>query len=130
MAFSCSIRIGIDLVEVERMERVFHENTEMQENIFTEEELRYSRQKRYPFQRFAARFAAKEALFKALGTGLSGSLDWRDVGVRNQRTGKPMVYLSGPTANEANDMGVIDSFISMSHTEKYAIALVILVVKN
>ena len=121
-------KIGIDLVEVGRMERVFHENTEMQESIFTDEELRYSRQKRYPFERFAARFAAKEALFKALGTGLSGSLDWRDVEVRNQRSGKPMLCLSGQTANEANDTGVIESFLSISHTEKYAIALVILVV--
>ena len=123
-------KIGVDLVEVGRLARVFGEKPALQERVFTPEELRYSRRKHYPFQHFAARFAAKEALFKALGTGLSGSLDWRDVGVRNQRSGKPMLYLSGQTANEANDMGVIDSFLSMSHTDRYAIALVILVVRN
>ncbi len=123
-------KIGIDLVEVGRLARVFGEKLALQEKVFTPEELRYSRRKHYPFQHFAARFAAKEALFKALGTGLSGRLDWREVEVRNQRSGKPMLYLSGQTANEAKDTGVIDSFLSMSHTEKYAIALVILVVGN
>jgi holo-[acyl-carrier protein] synthase len=123
-------KIGIDLVEVERIERVLARDRSVPENVFTDVELRYSQRKRYPFQRFAARFAAKEALFKALGTGLSGDLDWRDVEVRNERSGKPVIYLSGKTANTAHQMGVINSFLSISHTENYAIALVILVVRN
>ncbi len=125
---TCSLRIGTDLVKVGRIERAFVGNTAFQERVFTDEERRYSRRKRYPFQRFAARFAAKEALFKALGSGLSGDLDWRDVEVRNERSGKPILRLSRTTAIKANDLGVVDSFVSMSHTEQYAIALVFLVV--
>ena len=123
-------KIGIDLVEVRKMERVLARDRSIPENVFTDVELRYSQRKRYPFQRFAARFAAKEALFKALGTGLSGDLDWRDVEVRNERSGKPVLRLSGKTATKAGDMGVVDSYLSLSHTEKYAIALVILVFRE
>ena len=123
-------KIGIDLVEVGKMERVLARDRAIPENVFTDVELRYSQRKRYSFQRFAARFAAKEALFKALGTGLSGDLDWRDVEVRNERSGKPVLRLSGKTATKAGDMGVVDSYLSLSHTEKYAIALVILVVSK
>ncbi len=123
-------KIGVDLVEIGKLARVFGEKPALQERVFTPEELRYSRRKHYPFQHFAARFAAKEALFKALGSGLSGDLDWRDVEVRNERSGKPVLRLSGNTGIKANDLGVVDSFVSMSHTEQYAIALVLLVVRN
>ncbi len=115
-------------MEVGRLARVFGEKPALQESVFTSEELRYSRRKHYPFQHFAARFAAKEAVFKALGSGLSGDLDWRDVEVRNERSGKPVLRLSGATGIKANDLGVVDSYVSMSHTEQYAIALVFLVV--
>ena len=123
-------KVGTDLVEVSRIENLLRENEALQQSVFTQEELRYSRRKHYPFQHFAARFAAKEAVFKALGSGLSGDLDWRDVEVRNERSGKPILRLSGTTAIKANDLGVVDSFVSMSHTEQYAIALVLLVVRK
>jgi len=123
-------KVGTDLVEVSRIENLLRENEALQQRVFTQEELRYSRRKHYPFQHFAARFAAKEAVFKALGSGLSGDLDWRDVEVRNERSGKPILRLSGTTAIKANDLGVVYSFVSMSHTEQYAIALVFLVVRK
>jgi len=123
-------KVGTDLVEVSRIENLLRENEALQQRVFTQEELRYSRRKHYPFQHFAARFAAKEAVFKALGSGLSGDLDWRDVEVRNERSGKPILRLSGSTAIKANDLGVVYSFVSMSHTEQYAIALVFLVVRK
>ncbi len=115
-------------MEVDRIERVLVKNSSIYEKVFTDAEHQYSRRKSFPYQRFAARFAAKEALFKALGTGLSGDLDWQDVEVRNERSGKPVLRLSGKTATKANEMGVVSSHLSLSHTEKYAIALVILVV--
>ena len=123
-------KVGTDLVEVSRIENLLRENEALQQRVFTQEELRYSQRKHYPFQHFAARFAAKEAVFKALGSGLSGDLDWRDVEVRNERSGKPILRLSGTTALKANDLGVLESFVSMSHTEQYAIALVLLVVRK
>jgi len=123
-------KVGTDLVEVSRIEKLLRENEALQQGVFTPEELRYSRRKHYPFQHFAARFAAKEAVFKALGSGLSGDLEWRDVEVRNERSGKPILRLSGTTALKANDLGVVHSFVSMSHTEQYAIALVLLVVRK
>ena len=125
---SGSIRVGIDLVEVDRIERLLDRDSAIYEKVFSDTEQRYARGKRFPFQRFAARFAAKEALFKAMGTGLSGDLDWRDIEVRNERSGKPVLRLSGSTAIKANEMGVMGSYLSLSHTEKYAIALVILIV--
>ena len=121
-------KVGTDLVEVSRIENLLRENEALQQRVFTQAELRYSQRKHYPFQHFAARFAAKEAVFKALGSGLSGDLDWRDVEVCNERSGKPVLRLSGATGIKANDLGVVDSFVSMSHTEQYAIALVFLVV--
>ena len=123
-------RVGTDLVEVQRIEKLLSEREDIQSNIFTLLEIRYSQRKSYPFQRFAARFAAKEALFKALGTGLSGDMDWRDVEVGNERSGKPVLRLLGKTAGKAHDIGVIGSFLSMSHTESYAIAFVLLVISQ
>ncbi len=111
---------------MDRVERLSRENSAFQENIFTFEELRYSLKKRFPFERLAARFAAKEAFFKALGTGLSGHLDWRDVEVRNERSGKPGLLISGETATRADGMGMVASYLSLSHTAKHAVALVII----
>ncbi len=123
-------RVGTDLVEVQRIERLLSERENIQSNIFTLEEIRYSQSKSYPYQHFASRFAAKEALFKALGTGLSGDLDWRDVEVGNERSGKPGLRLSAKTASKAHDMGVVHCMVSMSYTKEYAIAFVLLVISQ
>lgn len=123
-----SLRTGIDLIEVSKVRRIFGNRDALQRAVFTQEELRYSLQRRCPFIHLAERFAVKEALFKALGTGLSGEADWRDVELQKEISGKPALRLSGKTVRVAQDKGVVGYSLSVSHTNDYAVALVLLVI--
>jgi holo-[acyl-carrier protein] synthase len=119
------IGIGIDQEEVTRVARVFATPRGLT-RVFTPHEIAYCQPKRRCFEHLAARFAAKEALFKALGTGLSGKLRWTDVEVHNEPSGKPYIILSGAARELADEMGVHAIFVSLSHTRQYAIAQVVL----
>jgi holo-[acyl-carrier protein] synthase len=119
------IGIGIDLEEIARVERVFSTPRALA-RVFTPHEIAYCQPKRHRFQHLAARFAAKEALFKAFGTGLSGGLHWTDAEVRNQPSGKPSLVLSGAAKDLAERLGVHTILISLSHSRRYAIAQVML----
>ncbi len=119
------IGIGIDLEEIERVAKVFATPRALT-RVFTPHEIAYCQPKRNRFQHLAARFAAKEALFKALGTGLSGGLHWTDAEVRNEPSGKPYVVLSGAAKEFADRLGVHTILISLSHSRQYAIAQVML----
>ena len=119
--------IGIDLVEIVRIKRAIERwGARFEKRIFTVQEIDYCSQTEIGFQRFAARFAAKEATLKALGTGLVGDMRWHDVEVMSYSSGQPHLQLSGSVANCANQMGVSHMLLSLSHTENYAIANVIL----
>lgn len=117
--------IGIDLEEVERVAKVFSTPAGLA-RVFTPHEIAYCQLKRRRFEHLAARFAAKEALFKALGTGLRGKLRWTDVEVRNEPSGKPYLTLSGAAKELADQMGVQTTLVSLSHTRQYATAQVVL----
>jgi holo-[acyl-carrier protein] synthase len=119
------IGIGIDLEEIERVEKVFSTPRALS-RVFTPFEIAYCRPKRNCFQHLAVRFAAKEAVFKALGTGLSGGLRWVDAEVRNEPSGKPSLTLSGAAKELADQLGVQAILISLSHSRQYAIAQVML----
>src|SRR5262245_44761422 len=119
------IGIGIDLEEIARIERVFSRPRALA-RVFTPHEIAYCQPKRHCFQHLAARFAAKEAVFKALGTGLSGGLHWTDAEVRNEPSGKPYLTLSGPAKALADRLGVQTILVSLSHSRRYAVAQVIL----
>jgi len=123
-------KVGTDLVEVQKIEELLREREDLQKSLFSHGEISYSQRKVHPFQHLAARFAAKEALFKALGTGLSGQMDWKDVEVRREPSGKPTLHVTGKTAENARDMGVVHCMVSMAHTKEYAIAFVLLVVSQ
>lgn len=120
------VTVGIDLVEVGKVKKIFEKRRSLQEAIFTVEELRYSQGHNDSYFHLAARFAVKEALFKALGTGLSGEMDWRDVEVQKEASGKPILQLLGETARFARAMGVVGHALSLTHTRDYAVALVLL----
>jgi holo-[acyl-carrier protein] synthase len=120
------IGIGIDVLEVARMERDLRDKEGLAKALFTEAEALYCRSKRYPAQHFAARFCAKEALFKALGTGKRGSMSWKEIEILGDEKGKPVVTLSGAVKVHADGRGVRTIFISLSHTKEYAVATVIL----
>lgn len=122
------LEIGVDIVEVERIKEVCSKwDKRFEERVFTQGELAYCKRKKQPYQSLAARFAAKEALFKALGTGWSLSMCWKDVEITNDSLGKPNIILSGTTQQIAEKMGVEKAIVSLSHTKHYAVANVILV---
>lgn len=118
---------GVDLVEVGRIRDLAERHGErFFERCFTAGERAYadSRPKRR-FEHYAARFAAKEALLKALGTGLRNGISWTDIEVRTEPSGRPGIALSGRCAALAREAGIDAWFLSMSHTEAQAIASVI-----
>jgi len=118
---------GLDIVEVDRVREMCSKwDGKFEERIFTRRELAYCKRKKQTYQSLAARFAAKEALFKALGTGWSFSMCWKDVEITNDKLGKPNVILSGKTQKIAEGMGVKKAMVSLSHTKQYAVANVIL----
>ncbi|HEX7344427.1 MAG TPA: holo-ACP synthase [bacterium] len=120
------VGMGIDIIEVERLARNLADKDGLAEEIFSAKEMAYCRKKRYPAQHFAARFCAKEALFKALGSGKRGKLSWRDVETINDAKGSPVVRLRGATKERAKELGVTQICVSLSHTRQTAAACVIL----
>lgn len=121
------IGVGIDNVQSIRMKEMLLKWADRVENrVFDEAELEYSKSKGETHLHLAARFAAKEALFKALGKGLSEGMTWTDVMVQNDETGKPHLVLKRKAKEIADKMGVATIHVSLSHTDECAIAVVIL----
>ncbi len=118
---------GIDLVEIARIEAMLHEHgPQFAARCFTENEQAYADSApRMRAQRYAARFACKEAVLKALGTGWREGISWRDVEVVLEPSGQPKLALSGRCAELAHDMGIARWHVSLSHTPASAIASVI-----
>lgn len=118
---------GIDLAEVARIrEAVDKYGRRFLERVFTAEEIAYVESKANRYERYAARFAAKEAGMKAIGTGWRRGVRWQDFEVRNQRSGKPGLVLHGEAAEVARRMGVETIHLSLTHTAALAQAFVIL----
>lgn len=126
------LRVGIDLVAVQRIREILERKEHLEESIFTSNELRYSSEQRDPYISLAALFAVKEAVFKALGTGLSGDMDWREVEVEKEKglSSAPLLRLCGKTARVADEMGVIRHALSWSQTKEYGMAVVLLIVNS
>ena len=116
--------VGTDLVEIGRIQKAIEKNPRFLQKVYTEEEIRYCQRKKNPWQSFAARFAAKEAVSKALGTGL-GKIGLTDIEVQNQSTGQPQIVLHGAAQIFAQTHGIKRVHISLSHSEVYAIATAI-----
>ena len=96
------------------------------ERVFTPREIAYAQRRANRYERFAARFAAKEAGMKALGTGWRGGLGWRDLEVSNLASGRPTLELHGIARELAGKMGVRNVSLSLTHTAELALAMVIL----
>ena len=118
---------GVDLAEVPRIrhsvERFGHRFTE---RVFTAAEIAYVERKANRYERYAARFAAKEAGMKAIGTGWRRGVTWRDFEVANLASGKPTLRLHGAAARIAQDLGVRHISLSITHTAELGMAHVIL----
>jgi holo-[acyl-carrier protein] synthase len=119
------LRVGVDAVEVDRLARLIDEHPSSHEEIFTATELRYCRSKRRCPEHLAARFAAKEAVLKAFGTGISQRMRWTDVEVVNDASGRPRVNLDGAVASFAERHGLSGLDVSLTHTRELAIAHVV-----
>ena len=116
------VSIGVDIVEVPRVERLIRRYERAERRLFTEAEIGYCRARRNWHEHMAARFAAKEAVLKALGTGLGPGMRWTDVEVVNEENGRPVVRLSGEVAAFAERQGVQQLELSLSHTSRLALA--------
>jgi holo-[acyl-carrier protein] synthase len=117
---------GVDLCEVERIRKAITSphGRRLLERVFTPREIAYAERKANPYERFAARFAAKEAVMKALGVGL-GRFPFRDVEVVRARSGAPGLLLHGKAAALAEERGVVEWRISLTHSELIAAAIVV-----
>ena len=121
------IGCGIDLVKIERIEKIIKKwGDNFTSRVFTLLEREYCEKKKgNKYQSYAGKFAAKEALLKALGLGLREA-NWKEIEIKNDELGQPIIDTSGKLKNVASAKGVSKYFISISHTKEYAIAQVIL----
>ena len=119
---------GIDLCEVSRIKKaILAEHGErLVQRVFAAGEIAYAESKSNKYERYAARFAAKEAAMKALGTGWTENTAWRDIEVVNGPSGRPELVLHGGAAEIAEKMGVSRISLSITHTSETAMAIVIL----
>lgn len=120
-----SVGLGIDLVEISRMRRILERTPSFARKCFSPDEVKRCEKSVDPAKGFAARFAAKEAAVKALGTGFSGGIGVRDIEVVSDKKGRPGIVLHGRASEVANEMGVKEMALSMSHTESDAVACII-----
>ena len=119
---------GVDLCEVARIKKAIlsPHGLRLVERVYTPREIAYAQCRVNVYERFAARFAAKEAGMKALGTGWRGGIAWQDLEVVNLPSGRPTLKLHGKAAERAEKMGVRNISLSLTHTAEQAMAIVIL----
>ena len=114
---------GVDIIECPRLKKMLdHHGERLLRRVFTAGEQAYCQQHKERVQHLAGRFAAKEAVLKALGTGMRGRMKWTDVQIANDDLGKPEIVLSGESGLVAERMGVRRVLISISHTREHAVA--------
>ena len=121
------IGIGVDLVEVARIEHSLERfGDRFLHRVFTSGEIDYCNSMPHPSRHFAARFAAKEAVSKAFGTGIGKSMGWKDIDVKRRASGQPYLVFSGGAEILANARALKQSLITLSHTDRHAIAMIVL----
>jgi holo-[acyl-carrier protein] synthase len=119
--------IGVDLVENARIQHSLDRFGErFLHRIFTAGEIEYSQSMKYPARHLAARFAAKEAVSKAFGTGIGKAMGWKDIDVHRKPSGEPFVVLENGAKRLADERGVEVVWITLSHTENHAMAMIVL----
>ncbi len=120
------VSIGIDIIEIGRVREVLRRTPRFRERVFTERERAYCDSRGVnAAQHYAARFAAKEAAFKALGTGWRDGLSWHDAEVVSNDSGAPTLVLRDHARAVFDRLGATDAHISLSHTSEHAVAQVI-----
>jgi holo-[acyl-carrier protein] synthase len=118
--------IGTDIFEVSRLKVAIEKDKGLLNSIFTETEIAYCEKMASKEQHYGARFSAKEAFMKALGTGWRFGIRFSDISVINDELGKPLIKLSGKAEELIRQEGITDMHLSLSHTKSHATAFVIL----
>ena len=115
--------IGTDIIECLRIAQMIERHGELFINrVYTDHEIAYCRARKAATQHFAGRWAAKEAVLKAMGTGWRRGISWRDIEVRNQPSGKPVIALRGGARDVIEASGIQQMLISISHCRSHATA--------
>ncbi len=121
------VGVGIDLVEIGRIERAAERHGgRFLKRIYTPVEIEYCKGKKRSSQHFAGRWAAKEAAAKALGTGIFGSVRFRDIEITNDEKGKPLLGLTGDALALARGLGASRFHVSIAHSDTHATAVVVM----
>ena len=114
--------IGVDIVDIARMEGILKKTPGFAKRVFTEEERAYCERTNRPAAHYACRFAAREAVLKALGTGFSHGIGRKDVSVSKDQNGRPIAVLANKASQIAEQLGVLEVAISLSFTNEVAVA--------
>ena len=117
--------VGVDIIEVDRLEKAITNSDRFLLRVFTPAEIEYCGTGKVRFERFAARFAVKEAVSKALGITWGDAVPWTDAEVEIEESGKPLVRLSGKAAERVEALGVIGVHVSISHSGGLAVAMAV-----
>ncbi len=118
------IGIGVDLCEVDRMRAALERTPTLRQRVFTDDEQRYCDRRHDPTERYAARFAAKEAVMKAMGVGV-GACKWREIEVTKAPSGAPSVRLHGGAQALADERGIGRWHLTLTHTQRTAEAIAV-----
>jgi holo-[acyl-carrier protein] synthase len=115
--------IGTDIIECPRIGKMIENHGELfLRRIYTEREIRYCQARKHAIEHFAGRWAAKEAILKAIGTGRSHGIAWTNIEVRNAPDGRPLVMVCGRARETAIERGIADILLSIAHCRTYATA--------
>src|SRR5207248_6671186 len=115
--------IGTDIIECPRIGKMIEQHGELfLRRVYTEREVRYCQARKHAIEHFAGRWAAKEAILKALGTGRTRGIGWTHIEVRNDQDGRPVVRVGGAAREAALERGIGDILVSISHCRTYATA--------
>lgn len=120
------VGLGTDIVEIVRIGQMIERHGERFLNrIYTDDEIRYCQRRKHSYQHFAGRWAAKEAVMKAVGTGFVRGVHWRDIEVYSHKSGKPNIRLSGGVRELTDGLDIDEILITISHCRAYATATAI-----
>lgn len=123
-----AVHCGVDIVEIDRIRQSFDSCGEsFRDRVFTENEIKYCESKKLVrFESYAARFAAKEAISKAFGTGIGKGIKWKDMEILNDHQGKPYVILCDKAREIYDEMNARGISLSLSHCRSYAVAYAVI----
>ncbi|MGL5330889.1 MAG: holo-ACP synthase [Peptostreptococcaceae bacterium] len=121
--------IGVDIVEIDRIKNAINNNTRFLDKLFTENEIDYFKSKNFKVETIAGNFAAKEAVSKSIGTGIR-DFGFKDIEVLRNSLGKPVVKTYNNLKQICIDYNVLEIKVSISHSEKYAVANAIAITKE